>query len=158
MSSIPLNEELVQSLIKRYSGNMVERVEASLKTFAEKRNEVLGVIIFGSQAQGRARESSDVDVALYIDPAAIPADALQVQLRYTVELERAIGKRVDLVLLNLAPPMLRHQIFRNGKLVFERDQLRVRRFIGDALVEFYDEIVTLEAAQHTLIRRHLLGR
>ena len=137
---------------------MVERVKAALKTFEETHNEVLGVIVFGSHAQGRARESSDVDVALYIDPEAIGANALKVQLQYTVELERAIGKRVDLVLLNLAPPMLRHQIFRNGKLVFERDPLRVRRFIGDALVEFYDEIVTLEAAQNTIIRRHLLGR
>jgi predicted nucleotidyltransferase len=137
---------------------MIERIKAALKTFAETHNEVLSVTIFGSQAHGRARESSDVDVALYIDPAAIPADAMEVQLRYTVELERAIGKHVDLVLLNLAPPMLRYQAIRNGKLVFERDPLRVRRFIGDALVEFYDEIVTLEATQNTLIRRHLLGR
>src|SRR5437773_11980104 len=97
-----------------YSGKMVERIKDALKTFAEAHNEVLGLIIFGSQARGRARESSDVDAALYIDPAAISADALEVQLRYTVELERAIGKRVDLALLNLAAPILRHQISRNG--------------------------------------------
>ena len=83
---------------------------------------------------------------------------MALQLNYTVELERIIGKNVDVILLNIAPPILRHQIFRNGKLIFERDPLRVRRFIGDALVEFYDEIVTLEAAQNTFIRRHLLGR
>ena len=137
---------------------MVERLETALTTFAAAHNEVLGIFVFGSHARGRARESSDLDVAFYVDPAALPADALALQLPYTVELERTIGKRVDVVLLNVAPPLLRHQIFRNGKLVFERDQLRVRRFVGDALVEFYDEIVTLEAAQNTLIRRHLLGR
>src|SRR5262249_39641544 len=142
----------------RYSGDMDERLESSLTTFAQAHKEVWGVFIFGSQVQGRADESSDVDVAVYVDPAAIPRDVLPLQLNYIVELEQTIGKRVDVVLLNVAPPILRHQVFRKGKLIFERYPLRVRRFIGDALVEFYDEIVTLEAAQNTLIRRHLLGR
>jgi predicted nucleotidyltransferase len=137
---------------------MVDRFTSALISFAGAHNEVSAVFVFGSQVDGRARESSDLDVALYIDPAAVPADMLALQLNYTVELEQTVGKRVDVVLLNVAPPILRHQIFRKGRLIFERDPLRVRRFIGDALVEFYDEIVTLEAAQNTLIRRHLLGR
>jgi predicted nucleotidyltransferase len=132
--------------------------EPALEAFAAATREVLAIYVFGSQAQDRARESSDVDIALYVEPSAVPQDVLTLQLDYTVKLEDGIGKPVDLVLLNTAPPMLRHQIFKNGVLVFERDSLRVRRFIGDALVEFYDEIVTLEAAQKTMLRRHLLGR
>src|SRR5438105_1032628 len=119
---------------------MVEQFKSALTNFARAHDAVLAVFVFGSQARGRAHESSDLDVALYIDPATLPADVLALRLNYTVELERIIGKNVDVILLNIAPPILRHQIFRNGKLIFERDPLRVRRFIGDALVEFYDEI------------------
>jgi predicted nucleotidyltransferase len=137
---------------------MVDRHTTALTEFAGSHREVLAIFIFGSLAKGQARESSDVDIAVYVEPDAVPQSALTLRLGYIVELERAIGKRVDLVLLNQAPPLLRHQVFRHGRLVFERDRARVRRFIGDALVEFYDEITTLEAAQKTLIGRHLLGR
>jgi hypothetical protein len=136
-----------------------DQISAALLDFARKHDEVLGLFLFGSHARGRARASSDVDVAVYIEPNAFAADAnLELQLRYGVELEGMTHKSVDVVILNQAPPTLRHQIFRKGKLIFERDRVRVRRFIGDALVEFYDEIVTLQAAQDALIRRHLLGR
>ena len=136
-----------------------DQIRTCLLDFAGKHEEVLGLFLFGSHAGGRARASSDVDVALYIEPNASAADAnFELRLRYAVELEGVTHKRVDVIILNQAPPILRHQIFRKGKLIFERDRARVRRFIGDALVEFYDEIVTLQGAQETLIRRHLLGR
>jgi hypothetical protein len=82
---------------------------------------------------------------------------MELWLKYTHELECLLQSRVDVVLLNIAPPVLRHQVFRKGKLVFERKPQCVRRFIGNALVEFYDEIVMLEPLQNQLIRRHLLG-
>lgn len=138
---------------------MIERIKTALGEFAARHPEVLGVFIFGSYAKGRMRKSSDVDVAVYAEPEVVAGDlGLDVRLRYTVELEGMIGKSVDVVILNQAPPILRHQIFRDGVLVYERERSRVRRFIGDALVEFYDEIVPLEAAQKTLIGRRLLGR
>jgi predicted nucleotidyltransferase len=137
---------------------MIGRIKSGLEDFGKRHGEVLGVFLFGSYAQDRALQSSDIDVALYVEPGVIREGELGLQLSYAVELEGILGKRVDVVILNQAPPVLRHQIFRKGELIFERDPLRVRRFMGDALIEFYDEITTLEAAQNTLIRRHLLGR
>jgi predicted nucleotidyltransferase len=136
---------------------MFDRIREVLEAFAERNPEILAVFVYGSHAAGRARESSDVDVAVFVEPAAVDDSSLDRRLRYTVELEGLLGKRVDLVFLNQAPPVLRHQIFRTGTLVFERDRARVRRFIGDALVEFFDEIVPIEAAQKTIIRGHLIG-
>ena len=138
---------------------MLDQIQAAVEEFAENHCEVLGVFLFGSYAKGRQRAASDIDLAVYIDPG-IPLSELPLErtLRYTVELEGILKKRVDLILLTQAPPMLRHQVFRNGRIVFERDRARVRRFMGDALVEFYDEIVLLETVQKTVIRRHLLGQ
>lgn len=137
---------------------MTDRIKTTLEEFGSRHPEILGVFLYGSQAKGLARESSDVDVAVLVTPDVIDDGSLDLRLRYTVELEGTLKNRVDLVLLNQAPPLLRHQIFRSGVLVFERDRGRVRRFIGDALVEFFDEIIPIEAAQKTAIRRHLLGQ
>ena len=137
---------------------MLDRIKTTLEDFGLRNPEILGVFVYGSWAKGLARESSDVDIAVLVEPSSVDEGSLDLRLRYTVELESTLKKRVDLVLLNEAPPMLRHQIFRNGILIFERDRARVRRFIGDALVEFFDEIVLIEAAQKTIVRSRLLGR
>ena len=137
---------------------MTDLIKIALENFGSRHTEVLGVFLYGSQAKGLPRESSDVDVAVLVDAEPVDGESLDRRLQYTVELESVLKDRVDLVLLNQAPPMLRHQIFRNGTLVFERDRARVRRFIGDALVEFFDEIIPIETAQKTAIRRHLLGQ
>ena len=137
---------------------MTDRIQTALESFGSRHAEILAIFLYGSQANGLARESSDVDVAVLVVPDAVDDGSLDLRLRYTVELEGTLSNRVDLVLLNQAPPMLRHQIFRSSALVFERDRQRVRRFIGDALVEFFDEIIPIEAAQKTAIRRHLLGQ
>jgi predicted nucleotidyltransferase len=142
-----------------YSDVMLADIHDRLIEFAEDRQEILAVFVFGSYASGRGRVGSDVDIALYVEPAVCSSEQrMELWLRYTHELESLLQSRVDVVLLNIAPPILRHQVFRKGKLVFERNPQSVRRFVGNALVEFYDEIVMLEPVQNRLIRRHLLGR
>jgi len=136
----------------------MDQIRRAIDRFVIVHEEVLAACVFGSYAKGKAGEASDIDVALLIEPPNAGFSPIEHSLRYCVELEGMLHKRVDVVLLNAAPPILRHQILREGVLVFERDKSRVRRFIGDALVEFYDEIVLLEAVQKTAIRRHLLGQ
>ena len=65
----------------------------------------LRVIVFGSWARGEAREDSDVDVLVEVDPA--------IGLRFVElgdELERALGRRVDLVSRRAIKPSLWQQI------------------------------------------------
>jgi predicted nucleotidyltransferase len=62
--------------------------------------------VFGSIASRRARETSDVDVAVLFadEPAPATLD------RLTEDLEDATGRSVDLVDLTTASPLLAHQI------------------------------------------------
>lgn len=80
---------------------------------------VIAVYLFGSVARGTARPESDVDVAVLIDHAPSPRLGGP---RFTLEgdLERALGRRVDLVLLNDAPVDLRARILRDGRLLLDR--------------------------------------
>lgn len=84
--------------------------------------------LFGSQATGRPGPLSDVDIAIWVDPALSPRERGALRLALADAAARALGTdEVDLVLLNDAPPLLRHRTLRDGELLVERDRLtRVR--------------------------------
>ena len=70
-----------------------------------RRYPIQRLALFGSWARGEAREDSDVDVLVEVDPA--------IGLRFVElgdELERALGRRVDLVSRRAIKPSLWQQI------------------------------------------------
>jgi predicted nucleotidyltransferase len=81
---------------------------------------VILAYLFGSQAEGRARSSSDVDIAVLLPPEAGEADQLDIQLKLAGELSSVLGRNdLDLVVLNEASPLLAHEIVNNGRVLFE---------------------------------------
>jgi len=135
----------------------MQTVAERLRTFAEGHLEIQAVFIFGSLPAGTLHEHSDVDVAVFLQNDADNIKYVELSLAYCVELEDRLNSPVDVVILNSASPMLRSQVFRKGKMVYTTDLNRTRRFIGDAMVEFYDEILVLEKMQSRTIRR-IIGR
>ena len=84
------------------------------------RSDVMAVYLFGSTPRGTARAGSDIDVAVLFD--APPLRALDgPRLVIEGELERALGRPVDLVVLNDAPVDLRTRVLRVGRLLVERN-------------------------------------
>jgi predicted nucleotidyltransferase len=103
------------------------------------RQGVVAAYLFGSHARGTADESSDVDVAVWLDPELGAAEQLDRELALLAELEGRLGDDgVDLVVLNAAPPLLRHRVLRDGVVLVDRDPLRHMRLRTDALIEFLD--------------------
>jgi len=134
-----------------------ETVSQELRTFGARHPEIQAVFVFGSIAAGTTHTGSDVDVAVLTHDETEDGQSLDRRLAYTIDLEDRLNTLVDVAMLNSAGPMLRFQVLRKGKLVYSTDANRTRRFKGAALVEFYDEIVMLEAMQKRAIRR-LIGR
>ncbi len=80
--------------------------------------DVLGVWLFGSFAEGRARPDSDVDIAI------LPEQPLELDDDYLEKLGRLsmrFGRLVDLVDLRMAPPVLRFEVFSEGMRIAARD-------------------------------------
>ncbi len=80
--------------------------------------DVLGVWLFGSFAEGRARPDSDVDIAI------LPEHPLELDDDYLEKLGRLsmrFGRLVDLVDLRTAPPVLRFEVFSEGMRIAARD-------------------------------------
>jgi predicted nucleotidyltransferase len=71
-------------------------------------------VLFGSASRGEATRGSDLDVGVLLDAGREDAAALEVALA------RATGRRVDVVRLDAAPPLLRFEIARDGRPLLER--------------------------------------
>jgi predicted nucleotidyltransferase len=97
----------------------------------------LAVYLFGSVARGDAGPDSDVDVGILfaqVPPATLGAP----QFALEAELERLLGRPVQVVALNRASPDLVHRVLRDGRLVLDRDRSARIRFEVRSRNEYFD--------------------
>ena len=93
-------------------------------------------ILFGSAARGTSTTGSDIDVAIGMMPGtALDRHELGA---LTVSLEAAVGRNVDLIEIEHAPPALAYRIFRDGTLLFERDHASLVESKTRAILEYLD--------------------
>lgn len=72
------------------------------------------VVLFGSMAKGKTRKESDADVAV---KSRVKLNFRE-QLRLAGALQNVFNREVDLSLIEYANPLLLHQIFKEGKLLY----------------------------------------
>ena len=127
-----------------------------------KRPEVLEAYLFGSTARGEQQPHSDVDVAVYVDRDAAPRPAFGYAADLTADVMRALGtNRVDLVLLNDAPPLLYGRVLQDGIRICSRDLVASTRREGQALSRYCDfvpQLAKIDAAHHARFLRGDFGR
>jgi predicted nucleotidyltransferase len=103
------------------------------------RNGVVAALLFGSRARGTNRPGSDVDVGVWADPSLDPGEQLALQLALGSAAEEALpGHEIDVVLLNGAPPALRHRALREGVVLVDRQPATRIGLAASAIVEFLD--------------------
>lgn len=91
-----------------------------------RRPEVAFAFLFGSTARGTSGSLSDVDVAVWLQDLDAH-QRFQWRRQWSARLEDALGRSVDLVVLNDASPLVRHRVLRDGiPLVDQQPELRVR--------------------------------
>lgn len=115
----------------------LESLRTKIRECCKEFESVLAAYLFGSSARETTGPKSDLDLALLVEPEAAAEFPV---LEFIASLERTCKRRVDLVLLNRAGEVLKFQIRRQGKLIFERDpgkrkcfEIRSRRSYEDFL-------------------------
>jgi len=105
--------------------------------FAQPPQGTAAVYLYGSVARGDSRPGSDVDVAILFDedpPRTL--DGLHVGIADS--LQAALGRPVDLVVLNHASPDLVHRVLRDGILVSEPNRSGRVRFEVRLRNDYFD--------------------
>jgi uncharacterized protein len=102
----------------------------------EARPEIVFALLFGSRAGGRPRPDSDWDLAIYLDDRLDPRARFSIRRELIAALEPAT--RVDLVVLNDAPPLLGHRAL-FGELLVDRDHARYVRYFVRTVGASLDE-------------------
>ena len=98
--------------------------------------DVANALLFGSRARGSERPDSDVDVALELIPGA-PRDVRALG-GLAARLEAATGCSIGLVLLDEASPPLAYRIFRDGRMLVERDHAALVARKTRAILDYLD--------------------
>ena len=93
-------------------------------------------ILFGSRGRGAAHERSDADLGVGLAHGARLTVAEIGEL--VSRLEAAAGENVDLVLLDEAGPSLAYRAFRDGRVVFARDESALVARKVRAILEYLD--------------------
>jgi len=120
---------------------LVDRLRAF---FAAYPLPVAAAWLFGSQARGDAQARSDVDVAvLFADRGGGAYERLTTGLDLTADLERALDRDVDVVVMDDAAPDLVHRVLRDGVLVHERDAAARVEFEVRSRNEYFDLVPLL---------------
>lgn len=108
-------------------------------TAALDRPEVIAAFLIGSQARGSAGPLSDVDVAILHVRGLGSRERLDLRLALAASAGDALGTpEVDIVLLNGAPPLLRHRALRDGILLLDHDPKERIAFQVRTLNDFVD--------------------
>ena len=115
-----------------YTARVIDRLRAVLETDSR----IAYALVFGSRARGSAHAQSDADVAIGLAPGARLSTREVGDL--VSRLEAAARSTVDLVMLDEAGPGLAYRVFRDGRVVFERDRSAFVERKARAILEYLD--------------------
>lgn len=108
---------------------------------AECPNVRLG-FLFGSRARGQARANSDYDIAVLMDDRCAGSGSFRTISDLAARLGREVSStKLDLVLLNDAPILLRHRVLRDGTLLYQRTAADRVRFVIRTIRDYQDGTV-----------------
>lgn len=96
-----------------------------LRSYIETRSEIIYAYVFGSFPTGIPFQ--DIDVALYVNKQKVSARNLEEE--YADHLSETFKEIFDVVIINHVPNSLICSIFREGRLLFCKDDLLLSRFI-----------------------------
>ena len=102
-------------------------LEKKLTNYFKNKEDIIGVYLFGSYANGKFRSCSDVDLAILFDGR----DRANINRRldnYLIDLSRILRKDIHLTTMNFASEELLKQIFKKGKCLIVNDSKKLACF------------------------------
>ena len=115
----------------------------------DRRFGVESLWVFGSEASGRARPESDLDVAVLFSRPPSAVELAEARAEGAALIDRAL----DLVDLDTASPLLAYQVLKHGRLVTDRNPRRRYRFTAGVPARREDVLLMRRPIEERLARR-----
>ena len=80
---------------------------------------IAAAYLFGSSVKGKAKKSSDIDIALLLNERKISDFSV---LDFITAMEKKFAGKADVVIMNTADEVLKYEVRRQGELIFERSE------------------------------------
>ena len=128
----------------------------TLRRVFRRRPEIVAAYLYGSHAQGRAGRHSDVDIGILLQEQRGRPE-IRIAPTYEVDVAGEIAgivgdERIEVVILNSAPPLLAHEATRHGHRLFVRRSRPVMRFELRARQRYLDTVSLRAIQDHYLDR------
>lgn len=140
---------------------MKETIVNRIREYLFSRAEVIVAHIFGSYTAKRFGHESDIDIAVLLRDDIDSKEYGNIKLSIIADLIELLSfNRVDVVILNIAPPFLSHEIIKKGILLFSKDEARRIQYIANATMHYLDTIhlrKVQDSILHEKIRRGEFG-
>jgi len=111
--------------------------EEKVREFLNKQKHVKLAYLFGSVAEGKEGKLSDVDIAVFLDELLSKKERFDLQLKLISGLMSILKTdRIDLIVMNDAPLLLKYNIIKHGKILKDSIETRVKvesRILSDYL-------------------------
>ena len=111
--------------------------EEKVREFLNKQKHVKLAYLFGSVAEGKEGKLSDVDIAVFLDESLSKKERFDLQLKLISGLTSILKTdRIDLIVMNDAPLLLKYNIIKHGKILKDSIETRVKvesRILSDYL-------------------------
>lgn len=112
--------------------------QASVRSALASEKSIELAYLFGSEARGKSRAGSDVDIAILLNTDFFAEGRLELRLKIAEKLNKLFGREIDVVILNTAGSLLKFQVVRDGKPLFERKKGAAKKFKLNAIKEYFD--------------------
>lgn len=131
----------------------------ALSLYFSKKPAVLAAYLFGSATKD-VTKPGDIDIAVLLSREVLKKNDV---LDLEIDLEREISKlihspKIDLVVLNNASSLLRHEVLKSKDLLYQRDEKSRLDFEVTSELEFYDFQPYRKLFWEALVKRIEKGR
>ena len=111
----------------------------NLKGYFEMRDDVIAAYVFGSYASKRFTAESDIDIAALLYESVNSKNYGKIRQDILGGIAALIlTDRIDLVILNIAPPLLCHEVIKKGALLYSRDEKKRIEFTVKSTMRYLD--------------------
>ena len=132
---------------------MKKEILEALRKIFKSEEKISVAYLFGSHAKKLNTPVSDIDIAVLLSET--PKNLFEYYLYLVNKLSGIVGDDLDLIILNTASPMLKHQIIKYGKIIYTRNEKERIMFESRAESEYLDFSRALKRYDECLIKQIL---